>query len=68
MSFQRKNTVSIPKSNGESKNSLSNGNKISPKSVATNIVKGGAKATTAYLGVGAKWLKEILIVIVIEII
>jgi hypothetical protein len=51
---KEKNTVSIPKSNGESKNSLSNGNKISPKSVATNIVKGGAKATTAYLGVGAK--------------
>lgn len=51
---KEKNTVSIPKSNGESKNSLSNENKISPKSVATNIVKGGAKATTAYLGVGAK--------------
>ena len=51
---KEKNTVSIPKSNGESKNNLSNGNKISPKSVATNIVKGGAKATTAYLGVGAK--------------
>ena len=51
---KEKNTVSIPKSNGESKNCLSNGNKISPKSVATNIVKGGAKATTAYLGVGAK--------------
>ena len=51
---KEKNTVSIPKSNGESKNNLSNGNKISPKSVATNIVKGGAKATTAYLGIGAK--------------
>ena len=51
---KEKNTVSIPKSNGESKNNLSNGNKISPKSVDTNIVKGGAKATTAYLGVGAK--------------
>lgn len=51
---KEKNTVSIPKSNGENRNNLSNGNKISPKSVATNIVKGGAKATTAYLGVGAK--------------
>ena len=51
---KEKNTVSIPKSNGESKNNLSNGNKISPKSFATNIVKGGAKATTAYLGIGAK--------------
>ena len=51
---KEKNTVSIPKSNGKNKNSISNGNKVTPKSVATGIVKGGAKATSAYLGVGAK--------------
>ena len=51
---KEKNTVSIPKSNGENKDNLSNGNKVTPKTVATNIVKGGAKATTAYLGLGAK--------------
>ena len=49
---KEKNTVNIPKSNGENKDSLSKGSKA--KSVAGNIVKGGAKATTAYLGMGAK--------------
>ena len=49
---KEKNVVNIPKSNGENKDSLSKGSKA--KSVAGNIVKGGAKATTAYLGVGAK--------------
>ena len=49
---KEKNTVNIPKSNGENKGNLSKGSKA--KSVAGNIVKGGAKATTAYLGLGAK--------------
>lgn len=51
---KEQNTANIPKSNGENRNNFSNGNKVTPKSVATSIVKGGAKATTAYLGVGAK--------------
>lgn len=49
---KEKNTVNITKSNGENKDSLSKGSKA--KTVAGNIVRGGAKATTAYLGVGAK--------------
>ncbi len=49
---KEKNTVNIPKSNGENKGNLSKGSKA--KSVAGNIVRGGAKATTAYLGLGAK--------------
>lgn len=49
---KEKNTVNIPKSNGENKDSLSKGSKA--KSVAGNIVKGGVKATTTYLGMGAK--------------
>ena len=49
---KEKNTINIPKSNGENKDNLSKGSKA--KSVAGNIVRGGAKATTAYLGLGAK--------------
>ena len=49
---KEKNEVNIPKSNGENKDSLSKGSKA--KKIAGNIVRGGAKATTAYLGLGAK--------------
>lgn len=47
------NQVTVSKSNGESKTSISNGNKITPKNVVTGIAKGGYKATKAYLKVGA---------------
>lgn len=49
---KEKNIVNVPKSSGENKDSLSKGSKA--KSVASSIVRGGAKVTTAYLGVGAK--------------
>lgn len=49
---KEKNTANIPKSNSRNQDNLSKGSKA--KSVASNIVRGGAKATTAYLGLGAK--------------
>ena len=49
---KEKNTSNIPKSSSGNKDNLSKGSKA--KSVASNIVRGGAKATTAYLGLGAK--------------
>ncbi len=49
---KEKNIVNIPKSNGENKDNLRKGSKV--KSVASNIVRGGAKATSTYLGLGAK--------------
>ena len=46
---KEKNTVNISKPKEGNKNNL---NKV--KSVASNIVRGGTKATSAYLGIGAK--------------
>ena len=48
------NMNSIPKSNGENKTNLSSGNNVGSKSIAANIARGTSKATTAYLGIGAK--------------
>lgn len=47
------NQVSIPKSNGENKSNISNGNKMNPKSVVTNVAKTGFNATKTYLKMGA---------------
>jgi hypothetical protein len=48
------NTKSIPSSNGTNKENMSNGNKITTKSVAKNIAKTGFNATKTYLDIGAK--------------
>jgi hypothetical protein len=48
------NTTSIPTSNGINKENMSNGNKITTKSVAKNIAKTGFNATKTYLDIGAK--------------
>jgi hypothetical protein len=48
------NTKSIPSSNGTNKENMSNGNKLTTKSVAKNIAKTGFNATKTYLDIGAK--------------
>lgn len=45
--------ITIPKLNGENKQNISNGNKISPKNIVGGILKTGYGATKTYLKVGA---------------
>lgn len=47
-------TVPIPTSNGTNKETMSNGSKNTPKSVATKVAKTGFNATKTYLDLGAK--------------
>lgn len=54
---KEENMTSISKYNGENKINLNTDNNVTPKFIATNIVKGTAKATTAYLGMGAKMVE-----------
>lgn len=50
-------TVTMPTSNGINRENMSNGNKLTPKSVAKNVVKTGFNATKAYLDIGAKMVE-----------
>ena len=55
---QNNKVVTIPTSNGENRNNMSNGvqnnNTTNNKSVVTKVAKTGFNATKAYLGVGAR--------------
>lgn len=48
------NQMTMPKSNNENRSNISNGNKITPKSIAGGVVKTGFNATKTYLDVGVK--------------
>lgn len=47
------NQISIPKPNGDNKQSINGGNKITPKNVVSGVLKTGYSATKAYLKAGA---------------
>ncbi len=52
--FTNTKTTDIPKSNADNKLNITNGNKITPKSVSLGLAKTGYKGSKAYLGMGAK--------------
>lgn len=57
VSSNNTNIVSIPSSNKANNENISKGNASTPKSIAGKVLKTGAKATSAYLSIGAKMVE-----------